>query len=569
MIEGGLTVIAIAVAFCWPRIGSTGFSCVERIFGKLARRQGLAVVTVGVTALLLRLAILPWSPVPYPFTPNDFSFLLAAETFASGRLTNPTPAMWPHFESIHITMQPSYMSMYFPSNGLVLAAGKLLFGHPWYGLLFTTALMCASICWMLQAWIPPTWALLGGMIAVARLGLFSYWINTYSGGGAIAALGGALVLGALPRFMKKPRFRYSLLLAVGVILILTTRPYEGLLLCLPVAFVLVRWMVVRKNGPAPGTLVRLSAVPLALIVAAGAWMGYYDYRVFGNPLTLPYKVNRATYAIAPYYAWQSPRPEPVYRHIAMRDFYLQNELPDLKKLHSFSGFLPSTLIKGARGVLFFSGIALLLPLIMVRRVFADRRIRFLLVCSLVLAGGMTIEIFFIPHYVAPFTAVFYAIGLQCMRHLRFWRPNGQPVGTGLVRFIVTLCFVLAGLRLYAEPLHFNISEWPTSSWTDRWYGPNRFGGARVQIESQLEHAPGKQLVMVRYSPDHNPIDEWVYNAPDIDDAKVIWAREMDAANNLELIHYYKDRNVWLLEPDANPAKLTVYPSLAQETATLR
>jgi hypothetical protein len=75
--------------------------------------------------------------------------------------------------------------------------------------------------------------------------------------------------------------------------------------------------------------------------------------------------------------------------------------------------------------------------------------------------------------------------------------------------------------------------------------------------------------MVRYSPDHNPIDEWVYNAPDIDDAKVIWAREMDAANNLELIHYYKDRNVWLLEPDANPAKLTVYPSLAQETATLR
>jgi hypothetical protein len=152
---------------------------IERAFRWLARRPSLAVAAVGLTELLLRLAILPLCPIPEPFVPDGFSFLLAANTFASGRLTNPTPAMWTHFESFHITMQPTYMSMYFPAQGLILAAGKVLLGHPWFGLLLVTALMCAAICWMLQAWLPPCWALLGGMLAVLHLGLFSYWINTY------------------------------------------------------------------------------------------------------------------------------------------------------------------------------------------------------------------------------------------------------------------------------------------------------------------------------------------------------------------------------------------------------
>src|SRR6202021_2943196 len=127
---------------------------------------------------------------PHPFYPDDFSFLFAADTFAHGRLTNPTPAMWTHFETMHITMHPTYASMFFPAQGLVLAAGKVFFGHPWFGELCVMAMMCAAICWMLQAWLPPTWALLGGALAILRLGLFSYWIATYSGAGSLPALGG-------------------------------------------------------------------------------------------------------------------------------------------------------------------------------------------------------------------------------------------------------------------------------------------------------------------------------------------------------------------------------------------
>jgi hypothetical protein len=559
LLEGGLTLIAIAGAFCLPHLGSSTFRRMERAFGRLARKQGLAVAVVGLSTLLLRLAILPFYPIPLPFVPDDFSFLLAADTFLHGRLANPTPAMWTHFESIHITMQPTYMSMYFPAQGLLLAAGKLLFGNPWFGVLVSSALMCAALCWMLQAWLPPGWALLGGMLSVLRLGVFSYWINTYSAGGSIAAIGGALVLGALPRLMKNARHRYALLMAAGIVLLAIARPYEGLLLCLPVAIFLGHWLLRGTNRPSTIALIRLSALPLALIIAAVAWLGYYDYRAFGSPFTLPYTVNRATYAVAPYYIWQQQRPTPAYRHEELRHFYMNNELGGYKKIHKLSGFFPETSFKAIRCFEFFAGFVLLPPLIMLRRVFLDRRIRFLVLCSLILAAGAIIEIYLIAHYLAPFTAVFYAIGLQAMRHLRVWSPESKPVGATMVRLLVVICVAMAGLRIFTVPLHIVISEWPPSQWADKWYGPEHFGVQRAQIEAQLKQLSGDQLAIVRYTPGHNPIDEWVYNWADIDGSKVVWAREMSSANNLELIHYYHDRKVWLVEPDAQPASISPYP----------
>ncbi len=557
MIEGGLTLLVAIVAFGWPGLGSGFFSRSEKLFARLARRRGLSVAVVGLTTLLLRLAVLPVCPVPHPFLPDDFSFLLAADTFSSGRLTNPTPAMWVHFETIHVSMQPTYMSMYFPAPGLILAAAKVLTGHPWYGILLMSALMCAAICWMLQAWLPPTWALLGGMLAVLRIGLFSYWVNTYSGAGTITAFAGALLLGALPRLLKTPRLRYTMLMALGAALLATTRPYEGLLLCLPIAAVLGHWLFFGKRRPSLPSLLRLSAAPLALVLVTAAWMGYYNYRAFGSPLTLPYTVNRNAYAIAPYFVWQSARPEPVYRHEVMQRFYNEGELIDYQRIHAH--FFHQNLIKVLEGTLFFAGFALFPPLLMFRRVLMDRRTRFLVVCMAVMLAGMAIQIFLIPHYLAPFTAIFYALGLQATRHLRLARIDGRAVGLGWVRMMVALCVLLAGARLLVKPIDLSLPEWPASSWSFNWYGPLDFGTERDHIEAELERLPGKQLVMVRYSPHHALLDEWVYNAPDIDGSKVIWAREMDAANNLELIHYYPDRQVWLVQPDLRRPEVSPYP----------
>jgi hypothetical protein len=326
ILEFGLTAFMFVISFGWPGIGQNIFRRMERRFGQLARRRWLAVISVALSVLLLRVAILPLFPVPLPFCSDDFSFLLAGDTFAHGRLANPTPAMWTHFETIHITMNPTYQSMYFPGQGLILAASKVVFGNSWIGLLIVSALMCAALCWMLQAWLPAKWALLGGMIAVLRLGVFSYWTNTYHAGGSLAALGGALILGALPRLMRTARLRYAMLMGIGVAILVLTRPYEGILLCLPVGVVLGNWIWKGKNRPRVAALARLAAATLAFAIAAVAWMGYYDYRAFGNPLTPPYTIDRNTYAIAPYYVWQHARPEPKYRYAEMRAFYHQGEL---------------------------------------------------------------------------------------------------------------------------------------------------------------------------------------------------------------------------------------------------
>jgi len=250
----------------------------------------------------------------------------------------------------------------------------------------------------------------------------------------------------------------------------------------------------------------------------------------------------------------------------MRTFYYESEFRYFQGVHSLSGFLPQTLIKVLLATVFFAGFAFLPPLIMLRRVFLDRRIRFLIVCVLVLMAGMVIQNFLLAHYLAPFTAVFYAIGLQAMRHLRLWRPEGKPVGLAMVRLTVTLCFLMAGMRLYAGPLHLALPEWPVGSWNFSWYGPDHFGTERARVENILDKLPGKQLVLVRYTSRHNPLDEWVYNAADIDDSKVVWARDMKPADNQELLDYYRGRKVWLVEPDSIPAVVTPFPVPEQPAA---
>ncbi|MGP8195635.1 MAG: hypothetical protein ACLQSW_08290, partial [Syntrophobacteraceae bacterium] len=74
----------------------------------------------------------------------------------------------------------------------------------------------------------------------------------------------------------------------------------------------------------------------------------------------------------------------------------------------------------------------------------------------------------------------------------------------------------------------------------------------------LNQSEGNHLVIVRYDPALLHPDEWIFNRADIDSAKVVWAREIDPRSNTKLIEYFKDRHIWLLEPDKVPRRLAPY-----------
>ena len=69
-----------------------------------------------------------------------------------------------------------------------------------------------------------------------------------------------------------------------------------------------------------------------------------------------------------------------------------------------------------------------------------------------------------------------------------------------------------------------------------------------------------------YDPDPDYVYDWVHNDAEIDRSRIVWARDMGAAKNQELIDYFRDRHVWLVDPLGEQPKLTEYPVAPSVTA---
>ena len=511
------------------------FRPIQKWIDWLAKRPVLAMTVVGVFSFVLSASIALTSHLPVPQTHDEFGYLLLGDTFAHGRVTNPTPKMWEHFETVHEIMTPSYAAKYPPAQGMAIAVGELV-GLPILGVWLMGALGCVAVCWMLMAWMPARWAVPGGFVVAVHPQVLE-WSQDYWGG-AVAMCGGALVLGAFRRLVREPHKRDAVWMGMGLALMANSRPFEGFLLGGLLMLGLAGWMIAGGRERILLSLRKIIAPMAVMMVLLGLEVGYYNWRVTGNPWVMPYAAYQEQYAMAPQFLFEQPRPYLTYRHL------------DIQKLHedylrfyrwqrqSWARLAKATYYKiHELGQGYLCSYLMLVPLLGLPWALREERwLRFVFWTGVWFTGLSLMGTWMFPHFAAPAAGVFFLLVMESMRSLNAWHIGTRRVGRNLVRG-VALLLAVALLHVWVK-----IAESDTSLWYYKRY-------AMIQ---ELKKAPGKSLVIVKYDADHNPHREWVYNEADLDNAKVILAQDMGEKNQ-ELLDYYRDRKVWVVHADAaNP-----------------
>lgn len=348
---------------------TTGWSATEETpaltirLRRFAAKQGLVVASIGCITFVGCLSVAGFLHEPIPRIHDEFSYLLMGDTFASGRVFNPAPEMPEFFETFHELIRPVYASKYFPAQGVFLALGQKLTGHPAVGVWLSSTLACAATCWMIQAWAGPVWGLLGGLLMALQLGIYSYWSQTYWGG-MVAALGGALFFGAFRRLWSRVTWQNSLWATVGLVILANSRPLEGVLAAAPASVLfLVRFYREQKC--------RTMAVWLNLVLPAGIVLllggtatAAYNRAITGSPWKAPYTLHEEQYQESPPYIFMPLRSPLVYSNAWLQYNYHVKEMRLYTLQRTPTRFVRLMARKLATWWAFYCGVLLTIPLVL-------------------------------------------------------------------------------------------------------------------------------------------------------------------------------------------------------------
>jgi hypothetical protein len=519
---------------------------IESAWVQIASRPVFSCLLIVGLSLVLRIALLRVDPKPEPRIHDEFAYILGGETLAKGRLAVPAHPMWRFFETYHINMQPTYASKYPPAQSAFLALGIRLFGHPWYGVLISVALMCGCICWMLQGWLPPKYALLGGLFAVLQFGVTHYWIDSYWGG-AVGALGGALVFGALPRLARNGKVSAGCAAAIGIAILANSRPFEGFVLVMLTFAALLLWTRGR-----PGIWFHPAVVlTFALIMLSTASaMAYYNFKLTGSPTTLPYSINQQRYSAAPL-MWIMPPYAPKhreYRDASMREFWESRDLGYYTRARQDPIRVVFHLYRGIRELMGAgAGLTLVFLVACATPLAGLPRLRLALGVLVLFLCAMALNKYVFAHYLSPGLGVFFVVAMFGLRLIRCHGLSKQRTGRALVAGVVGF----AGVLFFFDSVETIYGR--THASTD-----STVLAFRRQVAARLGSEPGTHLVLVGYAVNHNPDDEIVYNGPDIDAQKIVWAFDFGSEADRPLLDYYRHRKVWLIQPDGARPTLEPY-----------
>ncbi len=492
----------------------------------LARRPWLAVLAVALLSAGGCAAVALLLGMPLPSIGDEFSYLLAADTFIRGRLANAAHPMAAFFETTHVVHQPTYASKFPPAQGAFLALGRLVGGHPAVGVWISCALMCGSITWMLQAWGPRRWALLGGVIAVVQFGFIESWAQSYWGG-AVAASGGALMIGGMLRLdasRQRPRPLHAAIMALGIVMLAHSRPWEGFVCTLAAAAWLAAQLLGRGRPPLWSTVVRVALPALAVLLLGAVLMAAHNRAVTGRVTRLPHLHYELRYSQVPLFLFNAKRPAPVYETDGMRRFYTESWSPELyDRLRSPGGFVKEKSVCLGTATWRYVGPAFALPVVLaLPRLLRGRRSRIAITVIAAVAAGDLLTTYFLPHYLAPIAGLAVAVEVEAVRIVSAWirRPAAlrHAFVWGLV--LATLASRVPGALRQAGGSHAKL---------------------RAGIERDLVREGGRHLVLVHDAA--APSTVWVRNLADIDGQPVVWAHDLESGRPA-LLEHFAGRQVW-------------------------
>lgn len=509
---------------------------------KYSEKRYLAWAVLAVGMMAGRIALLPLLPPPEPSIQDEFSYLLAGDTFAHGRVANPPLAHPEFFESLQVLMRPTYASKYPPGQGIMLALGQRIFGHPYAGVVLEGGAMVFLFCWMAAAWMPPQWVLIGGGMSTVLFFVRHYWFDSYWGG-CLSACGGALVVGGLGYVLRGRLTQARVSLGAGAVLLYFTRPYEGGVLCLVAAVVLAIHLF-RSDAEGRKNFLRIAAPMNALVLLAGLGIaGWYNLRVTGHATVLPYQLYTQQVDSTPVFWILSPPPPKQYDYASQRtqhqwEWDIYQSLRELPLYRAFAMQLLFFLVSGVW--LQFLALGLFLLAIPLARM--QGRKKWLVLMAGAGVAAISIETWSIPHYSAPFTPVLLLLIVASARAVWY---RLSAVRWGAPALALLACVILV----------FLVFDYQRVFMTPR-------ATERSKLVRKLEGMGGSHLVFVQYSDDWLtwlPNGEWVYNGADPEKAPVLFAHLRTNPEDQDLLSEYPGRTAWIVKLGPKETDVSVEP----------
>ncbi len=382
--------------------------------------------------------------------------------------------------------------------------------------------------WFTSTFLPRRWALWASIAGLVQFCFANYWTVSYWGG-LTAAIAGCLAMGGFWRTLfpnGKSSIWNSVVCGLGLILLMTTRPFEGFIMT-GIAFPLMIFRCLKTRTQTIKELFSRFWASGVLVLIGLTVVLLYNYNLTESPFRFPHSEYSGQYFHTSPFGADGKEGFEILPIGQFRSFYDLYLYPYINGYRFYEGLIQKS--DRILSFFFFHKVGLLLlaglPL------YLNWKTLFILIPLLSVWITEAFLVPFHPHYMAPLTGCIVLLQCLCFRAL-FLRLPKYRLNLSIFASILIAVFLVIAIQRITVPTYVNIAYW-------------EFAKNRIQIQKNVAEKSEYACIFVKYKNPGMHHMEWVYNSSRIDQQKVVWAHDLGEMNH-ELIDYYPKRTFWRL-----------------------